>query len=217
MPNPSQIAEFAAKHPTLLAALAGGATGAGVGAATSDEGEELRGAVGGGALGAGFGALGGTVADKVRSAIVAMTPSQQKALIAGGVTAGGIAGYHGRAALPAWVKRRLMTQSDVSGRLAAGEDETSMGLNEKGAQDMSDANKNTSATDARDNLTKQAEMEKESAERLAAFDFGMDLFCAEGGLEKAALAKAYGIEDVTELAPRATLWLNNEAAQEAQK
>ena len=83
---------------------------------------------------------------------------------------------------------------------------------------MSDTNKNP-ATDARENLTKQAEMEKESAERLAAFDFGMDVYCAENGIEKAALAKAYDVEDVTELAPRATLWLNSEAkkTQETEK
>jgi hypothetical protein len=47
---------------------------------------------------------------------------------------------------------------------------------------------------------KQAEMDKEAEERIAAFEFGMDLFFKDKGIEKKALAEIVGIteEQVTE-------------------
>ena len=47
---------------------------------------------------------------------------------------------------------------------------------------------------------KQAELQKEAEERIAAFEFGMELFFHDKGIEKKALAEIAGIkeEQVTE-------------------
>jgi len=47
---------------------------------------------------------------------------------------------------------------------------------------------------------KQAELDKEAEERINAFEFGMDLFFADKGIEKKAFAEIVGIteEQVTE-------------------
>jgi hypothetical protein len=48
--------------------------------------------------------------------------------------------------------------------------------------------------------TKQAELNKEAEERISAFEFGMDLFFKDKGIEKKAFAEIVGIteEQVTE-------------------
>jgi hypothetical protein len=47
---------------------------------------------------------------------------------------------------------------------------------------------------------KQAELDKEADERISAFEFGMDLFFKDKGIEKKAFAEIVGIteEQVTE-------------------
>ncbi len=204
------VAQFAQKHPTALASLAGAGVGGLTGALTSEEGEEHKGAIGGAALGAGGGALAGSIGLNARKLMEALTPSPEKALLTGGIAGGAYAGYHGRAGLPAWVKKRLMTQSDLAGESARDEDMNQLGL-DKGASHMSDIKNDASS--ARENLTKQAELEKMAAEKIAAFDCGMDIYCDEKGINKEALAKAHGINDVTELAPRTIAWLNSQTSE----
>lgn len=48
--------------------------------------------------------------------------------------------------------------------------------------------------------TKQAELNKEAEERISAFEFGMDLFFKDKGIEKKAFAEIAGIteEQITE-------------------
>ncbi len=48
--------------------------------------------------------------------------------------------------------------------------------------------------------TKQAEMDKEAEERIAAFEFGMDLFFKDKGIEKQAFSEITGLtaEQITE-------------------
>lgn len=192
-------------HPEIAASLIGGLSGGVVGAMHSDEGEKAKGAIGGALLGAGGGALAGTVGKNIQSLMAALTPTPEKALIAGGVAGGGLAGYYGKSHLPSWVKNRLDTQGDLSGQIAANEDREELGLN-KGANMLTP-----------EELTKQAELEKTAAKKVAAFDFGMDLYCSENNFDKEALARAHGIEDVAELAPRTIVWLNSQLEQQPQQ
>jgi hypothetical protein len=48
--------------------------------------------------------------------------------------------------------------------------------------------------------------------RLKSFDYGMDLFFKEGGVEKTAVAQAVGLEEHT-LAPHAAAWLKDYMAE----
>lgn len=179
-----KLKDFALQHPRLLAALAGGATGAAVGAASSEEGEEMRGILGGGALGTGAGIVVGGASNKLRQLAEALTPTPQKAIITGGILGGGLAGYYGRGLLPEWVKQRLMTESNLRGTQAA-KDEASNITGKKEASDMT-GNEPTEQE-------KQAEFEKTAAEQLAAFDYGVDVLCHDNGITKEALANAYGL------------------------
>lgn len=210
MANADALQRLALSNPMLLAALAGGATGAGVGAMSSDEGEELRGALGGGLLGTGAGLVAGGASNKIRKVIEALTPTPQKAVITGGILGGGLGGYYGRSMLPEWVKKRLMTESELRGQAAS--DAARDDITGKEAQDM------TTAEQATETLNKQAELEKTAAEQVAAFDYGVDVFCHDKGISKEALAAAYGVQDVRELSPRMIACINEmelEAAPQA--
>jgi len=44
---------------------------------------------------------------------------------------------------------------------------------------------------------KQAEMQKEAADRIAAFEFGMDLFFQDNGIDKVAMAELASIPQDT--------------------
>jgi len=53
------------------------------------------------------------------------------------------------------------------------------------------------------------EAEANIQERLQAFDYGMELFFKEAGIEKAAVAQAVGLEE-QDLAPKSARWLKEQ-------
>lgn len=210
------LQQLAANHPTLLAALAGGTVGGAVGSATSDEGQRMKGALGGAAIGAGTGALAGHASDKMRRLLEAITPTPQKALIAGGIAGGAVGGYYGRSMLPPWVKQRLMTESDLEGKSTA--DNNANLIREINANKEAAMSVPASQTqEARTAIEKSAEFEKQAAEHNAAFCFGMEAYLNDKGIDSTTFAKAasaipeLGCQDETELIPRTIAWLNQEA------
>lgn len=211
----AQLRQFALQHPTLLAALTGGAVGGAVGGAASDEGQRGKGILGGAAVGAGAGALAGHAGDKVRRVLEAITPSPQKALIAGGVVGGAVGGYHGRSMLPPWVKQRLMTESDLEGKSTADNNANLIREINANKEAAVSTPANTPTEEARAAIEKSAEFEKTAAERNAAFCFGMESYCNEHEIDAEAFAKeataALGGTDPNELIPRTIAWLNQEA------
>lgn len=58
--------------------------------------------------------------------------------------------------------------------------------------------------------TKEAS-ETELNERLNAFEFGVDVFCKQANLDKAALAQAAGLKSPADLAPALVAWMTREA------
>ena len=180
MPVIDKLTELARRKPWLVGALAGGALGAPIGLARSEEGEEMRGALAGGLTGAGVGALGGMATKKLQDVMDALAGTRGGQIAAAGGVGGLIGGGIGAAKMAPWVKRRLMRQ-------AGGEPEMA---NEE----------NKEAQMANEETVKQAEQEKVAADRISAFDFGVTLFCDERGINKQAFAEALGFEKEAEMA-----------------
>jgi hypothetical protein len=55
--------------------------------------------------------------------------------------------------------------------------------------------------------------EGELNERLSAFEFGVEVFCKQAGVEKAALSQAAGLKTPEALAPALVTWLTQETQQ----
>jgi hypothetical protein len=186
----SLLKELAEKYPAVLGALIGAPVGGAVGGFSSDPGEEGRGALGGAALGAGLGAVGGGMSSAVRKATNELTPGPLTAVGLGAAGGGLLAGRYAKSSIAPWIKERLLEQKE----------------SKKEASDMSQQ----VAEQAKEALEKQAELEKVAADRVNAFDFGMEYFLAEKGIEKAAFAKQLGLEDPELLAPAMIQWLNKQ-------
>ena len=229
MATPTWLVELARDNPALLGALLGAPVGAGTGALSSEEGAEGRGALGGGALGAGLGAIGGTVGSKgIQSAEAVrniLQPSPLKAAILGATALGVAGGRYGKSELPDWVKQRLAeakvekeaespmenkTMKSPAAIIAAHHREQEMKENREAGETPAVEKKEEAA------LT---EVEKKTAmARIAAFDYGMDVWLAEHGIEKVAFAGAVkeagllplnspSVEPVENLAIDAMIWL----------
>ena len=175
------IKDFLLKHPTIASALIGGGMGAVGGKLLSDSGQEETGTRRGALLGAGLGALGGTVSHGLANA----APTPLTALIGGAVTGGAVGGFAGRKMLDPWMVEQL--KHSLTGQ-------------EKEAQ-VSTVNK--------EQLTKQAELEKVASDRTTAFDFGMEQFLNQYKLDKVEFSKAAGVDSPDKLAEAAIIWLSN--------
>lgn len=187
------LAELAEKYPSILGALVGAPTGATIGGFSSDEGEESRGAVGGALLGGALGAGVGSMSNKANRIREILTPTMPQAVGIGGALGGVIGGRYAKAQLAPWIKERLL----------------SSGIKDKPHvvhKEASDMSQNTIQN--KEALEKVA-MEKEAAERVNAFDFGMEYFLSENGIDKTAFAKKLDV-DPKDLAPATIAWLTKQ-------
>lgn len=152
---------FLAKNPKVTSALMGSTLGGAVGGVLSDPGAEGRGVAQGALLGGIAGGLGGTASHFMADRAAKMVPSAEGALAAGAVAGGTLGGYLGKRQISPWVVQHLRQQGH-------GEKEASV----------------SQPTE----LEKKAAMEKD-AEITNAFDFGMNLFLKEQGIDRAELIK----------------------------
>lgn len=203
------IATLAREHPALFSALIGSSTGGVVGGLTADEGDELRGALTGATFGGGVGAVTGLAADKGREVLENITPTQVKALALGGAAGGFLGG--------GYIRRHKSVQPWIDSQL------------EKARED----NKRHKEAEAKMSNKNTNNDEKILAQRVQAFDVGIDAFCKDAsvldfcmknglealldneGLSKEAFAKVLGVDDATLLAPTMILQLaeSNEAGK----
>lgn len=193
---PTLLEELATKYPAVLGALIGAPTGAAVGGFSSDEGEEGRGAVGGALLGAGIGGVAGSMSNKANQIREILTPTMPGAVGIGGALGGVIGGRYAKAQLAPWIKERLLASGLKDKPPAA----------HKEASDMSQNTQNKEALE-------KAAMDKEAADRVSAFDFGMEYFLSEHGIDKAAFAKKLEVEP-NELAPATIAWLTKQLEEQ---
>jgi len=205
MPSAQQVAELIAKYPALSSALIGTAVGAPTGAAFSAEGAESRGALQGALLGAGLGAAGGPTAHLLRQ----LLPSPEKALAVGGVAGGGLGGILGQRNLSPWVMEHLKTLAEADAEEVAAKKlkrRSQLGVEPK-ITDGKEASDMSVKTKANQVITKEAEMEKEGELRTLSFEFGMNVFLREKGIDKTAFSKAAGLDNPRELAERTIEWM----------
>jgi len=183
----SLLKELAEKYPAVLGALIGAPVGGAVGGFSSDPGQEGRGVLGGATLGAGLGAVGGGSLDAIRRATNELRPSSLTAIGMGAAGGGLLAGRLAKSSIEPWIKERILESK-------------------KEASDMSQEAKGQT----KEELEKQAQMEKVATDRVNAFDFGMEYFLTEKGIEKTAFAKALGLDSPDKLAPATIQWLNQQ-------
>lgn len=188
----TSLADLVKERPWLLGALIGGGIGAPVGMLRSDEGEEARGAAAGALGGAGLGALGGLGADTLGK----LLSSQKSQMVLGGLAGVG-GGMLGASRLAPWVKKRLMRQAETEPPMERPKEAAMGNETEKAAKEAA----KDMANEARAELEKAAAMEKDALAHVRAFDFGIDLFCQENGINKQAFAEMLGFAHENEMAP----------------
>jgi hypothetical protein len=216
MLNPATVRELL-RHATLplIGAGAGGVTGG----IFSDEGATLRGALQGALLGAGAG-LGGSIIQR-------FDPSQ--AALAATLLGGGVGGLIGQRRVSPWSvekmklkelekieKRRKLHAADEAEKEERVVGEAGMEKEQSAKEsDMSIAEKAEEVRKALGSEKKTAAAEPEAMsdadfqEHANAFEFGIDTFCKEAGIEKKALAQAAQVpEEHFTLA--ALAWLANQ-------
>jgi hypothetical protein len=156
-------------------------------------------------LGAGLGAAGGPTAKLLRQ----LMPSPERALAIGGAAGGGLGGLLGQRNLSPWVMEHLKTLAEAEAEEVAAKKSkrrSQLGLEPK-ITDGKEASDMSVKTNAKQAITKEAEMEKEGAARTLSFEFGMDVFLCEKGISKAAFSKAAGVDNPKELAERTIEWM----------
>ncbi len=182
-----RLLQLLSEHPTVAVPALGAGIGGTTGAIFSDEGAAGRGAIQGALMGAGLGA-GGALTGR---AIQAMMPTPEHALLLGTAGGGLLGGLMGQRRLSPWGLRRLELDRQEADRREAAKAIADQ-LNAKEAS-MSD--KTTPIQQIRDGLNKQASLQTEEDERVAAFDFGVDVYCRNAGISKAELAKQAGVPE----------------------
>ena len=218
MATPLWLIAMAKENPALLGALLGAPVGAGTGALISDEGERGKGAIGGTALGGALGAVGGSIGSKgVQMAEAAhgiLRPTPLKAAIVGSSMAGLMGGRYAKSELAPWIKARLAEESTEK-------------ANQKEAAMASAPVPAAFAHEAKESPKKEKKEQHEAGEtpavekieeaKLAAFEFGMEAWLKEQGVEKPAFAQAIkqaGLLDVEgpeQLAEKSRTWLQKVA------
>lgn len=212
-----KLLKFLQNAPTTNPKLTGSALGALAGGAAgglfSEEGATARGALQGALLGSGTGLGVGAL--------------KELPLIAGSLGAAVPAGWAARRKLSPWRAEELRDEREEAKRQRLREEEKQKvkpleGPGELEAQASHGfRHKENALMSAQNNLKflKQAvhkkndELEK-AAEQLMAFDVGIDIFCENNGITKAALAKACGVGE-QDLAVQMVATLQAQAEQVA--
>ncbi len=182
------IKDLLLKYPKLSSTLIGAGVGGPVGYAFSDYGEEPRGSLQGAILGGVSGLAGGAIGRAAQAA----TPTPAGALVLGGTLGGSAGGMLGRRQLSPWMLEQIKAN-------------------------MQDKEKSKEASvNIREEIQKEAELVKEADEQTLAFDFGMEVFLKEAGMDKAEVAKLAGLQSPDKLAGASIQWLS-ERIKEAPK
>lgn len=173
------------EYPHLASPILGAGTGAITGGTFSEEGATgkgmVRGALLGGLIGGGAG-LGAYGAHKAFPTAGSMTA-------AGAGMGGGVGGLLGQSKVSPWAMEMMKEEIAEKRRKKEKKEEEEMGKKEEKPQ------------------VKEAEV-KEAAERLLAFEFGMDRWCETKKVDKGHFAKAAGVEP-HEFTIAARLWFND--------
>lgn len=190
-----KIVQLIGDYPQLAAPLLGAGTGALTGAAFSEQGAigtgALRGGLLGGLIGGGAG-LGAYGAQKAFPTAGGMTA-------AGAGLGGAVGGLLGQSKASPWAIELMKMQHEEKRRKREEK--------EKGEEPMEKKEPEVEPQ------VKEAQV-KEAAERLTAFEFGMDVWCQKNGIEKAEFAKAAGVNP-DEFTVAAKLWFEDVKAAQA--
>lgn len=183
-----RLLQLLAEHPTYTVPALGAGIGGATGAIFSDEGAAGRGALQGALMGAGLGAGGALTARGIQ----AMMPSPEHALLVGTAGGGLLGGMMGQRRLSPWGMRRLeLDRAEAERR----EEAKALAGELAKTKEASMSDTQTPIQTIRDGLNKQASAQAEETERVAAFDFGVDVFCKKAGISKAELAKQAGVAE----------------------
>ena len=197
------------KYPHIAAPLLGAGAGGLTGAVFSEEGAGQEGATRGALLGAGLGAGAGLGLGALRNAM----PGYQTALLGGTLAGGGLGGIFG-STHPSAIKVERMKR-DEDERRTRRRERLEKAEQEKQSSLKGDAAMAEQAAGPAGTQTKEAEVEAMTAERMVAFEFGMEAFCKEAQITSDQLAQAAGVSRAY-LVPATVNWLTAQLAAEKQ-
>lgn len=197
LPQVQALKDMLARSPGLMSALMGAGVGAATGAAFSDPGESGRGALQGALLGGVTGGVGGGMTHRLTKAV----PSPEAAAASSALLSGTFGGYLGRRKTSPWVLEHL--RSIVGNDKEASVDNTQINNLDPHL-----------AASAKEGIEKKAALEKEAADRTLAFDFGMEYFLKEKGVDKNEFAKKAGLEDGNKLAEATIAWASEQTQEQ---
>lgn len=206
----NKILEIVKNNPRLSAMLLGGTAGGLIGGARSEEGAQLQGALYGAGLGGLAGGAAGSAAGTAKDVVDLLTPTKTTTMLTSGLAAGGLAGMYGKSRISPWARARALGE--------AGVDPSAVGdvvRKEESVDTGKEASMSTVAQ-VKEAIEKQAELEKEAALRMTAFDAGIDLALGEKKVSKEALAKLAFDCSADELAFASLEW-TEKSAVEAEK
>lgn len=202
-----RLLQLLSEHPMAAVPALGAGIGGATGAIFSDEGASGRGAL----QGALQGALLGTGGALTGRALHSVMPTPEHAMLAGSTAGGLLGGLFGQRRLSPWGMRRLeLDRAEADKREAARAFADELAKTKEAAMA-----EQTPIQQIRDSLTKQAAAHDNTPERLAAFDFGVDVYCQKTGLSKAELAKKAGVAE-DKLSEGLVAWLNQQTEEALQ-
>ena len=198
------IKNFFTQHPHLAAPLLGAGVGGLTGSVFSEEGAGGEGALRGSLLGAGLGAGAGLGL----GALSKVTPGYDTALLGGTLAGGGLGGIFGSTKpSPLKVERMKLDEEERRAHRKA--------KSEKAEQEKQSSTKGDAAMVENNVAVQTKEAEAVNAERLTAFEFGIEAFCKEAQITSDQLAQAAGVSRV-DLVPATVNWLTTQLEAEKQ-
>jgi len=167
--NVKQLAAIIEEYPHLAVPLLGAVAGGTTGGVFSEEGASAKGALRGAILGAVTGGVAGLGAYGARSLAERFAPGS--AARAGSILGGAAGGLFGQSKASPWTLELMKIEQEEKKRKIRKREEEAMGAEKRG------------------------EHVKEAADRLAAFDFGIDAWCDKNHVDKGAFAKEAGVTE----------------------
>lgn len=163
-----QLAAVIEEYPRLVAPLLGALAGGTTGGVFSEEGASAKGALRGAILGAVIGGGAGLGAYGARSLAERFSPGS--AAVAGSTLGGAMGGLFGQSKASPWALELMKLEHEEKKRKIRKREEETMDTEKRGEEHV-----------------------KEAADRLAAFDFGIDAWCGKNHVDKGEFAKEAGV------------------------
>lgn len=173
-----KIVKLIGDYPHLAAPLLGAGTGALTGGAFSEEGVGEKGAIRGALLGGLIGGGAGLGAYGVHKAF----PTAGGMTAAGAGMGGALGGMIGQSKVDPWTLELLKEKQEIrrKKREEGGKVEKNRGVIRAG--------------EPKEAQVKEAQI-KEAAERILAFDYGIDVWCQKNNVDKGEFAKQAGVSE----------------------